>query len=110
VLKRQWSASQQKLAHHFGQNQAAIAVHGIKDHNDGLAHTLRVHDGAETPSTISLKQASTIAEMRTALRDRPAGSAVFAVTAQAAFLVMVFLSEIVKRFSFRLSSCAPSAR
>jgi hypothetical protein len=26
---------------------------------------LRVHDGAETPSTISLKQASTIAEIRT---------------------------------------------
>jgi len=25
---------------------------------------LRVHDGAETPSTISLKQVSTIAEMR----------------------------------------------
>ena len=25
----------------------------------------RVHDGAETPSTITLKQASTIAEMRT---------------------------------------------
>ena len=30
------------------------------------AHPLRVHDGSETPSTISLKQASTIAEMRTA--------------------------------------------
>jgi hypothetical protein len=29
------------------------------------AHPLRVHDGAETPSTISLKQASTIAEIRT---------------------------------------------
>jgi hypothetical protein len=28
------------------------------------AHPLRVHDGAETPSTISLKQASTIAEIR----------------------------------------------
>jgi len=28
-------------------------------------HPLRVHDGAETPSSISLKQASTIAEMRT---------------------------------------------
>jgi len=26
---------------------------------------LRVHDGSETPSTISLKQVSTIAEMRT---------------------------------------------
>ena len=29
------------------------------------APPLRVHDGAETPSTISLKQASTIAEIRT---------------------------------------------
>ncbi len=29
------------------------------------AHPLRVHDGAETASAISLKQASTIAEMRT---------------------------------------------
>jgi hypothetical protein len=27
-------------------------------------HPLRVHDGAETASAISLKQASTIAEMR----------------------------------------------
>ena len=31
----------------------------------------RVHDGAETPSTITLKQASTIAEMRTQWYLRP---------------------------------------
>jgi transposase-like protein len=29
----------------------------------------RVHDGAETPSAISLKQASTIAEMRKRIKD-----------------------------------------
>ena len=29
--------------------------------------SLRVHDGSETPSTISLKQASTIAEIRNCL-------------------------------------------
>ena len=34
------------------------------------AHPPRVHDGAETPSTISLKQASTIAEIRKALHER----------------------------------------
>ena len=32
------------------------------------AHPPRVHDDAQTPSTISLKQASTIAEMRTCVR------------------------------------------
>jgi hypothetical protein len=33
-------------------------------HKFACAHPLRVHDGSETPSTIRLKQASTIAEIR----------------------------------------------
>jgi len=38
-----------------------VEVHQIL----ACAHPLRVHDGSETPSTINLKQVSTIAEMRT---------------------------------------------
>jgi hypothetical protein len=37
----------------------------LQPSNKCFSASLRVHDGAETPSTISLKQASTIAEMRT---------------------------------------------
>jgi len=67
-----WQGPNEKNPHtqspkpkHLASRQSLAAVNCVAwdTLNPRLRVSLRVHDGAETPSTISLKQASTIAAM-----------------------------------------------